>query len=413
MQDRALTQGRAVPPMILHSMLRRITERLASELADPALVAPEWSDLEWVVARAVAAMHGVSPLLSRRLRWRGAAGWTEFLEQQRAHTSKRHARIDGLLQRVDHGAREAGVAAVALKGAALHAMGLYAAGDRPMADIDLLVRPKDVRAAGRLLETLGFRQTGESWKERLFTPVGGHRHGELGEHADNNVKIELHERICERLPWHITDVSELIFPLQPQPGLHGYPSKASMMLHLVLHAAGSMTIRGLRLLHLHDLAQLSSHMTEHNWDEMLAVRSRGRPLWWAFPPLILTSGYYPSLIPQHVLAVLAEDCPYLLKSAFRHRRVHEVSCSYLWVEAFPGIGWSRSIREMFEYAASRVRPDPGRVALREQVANTQACADRGQWGRLSQGRRILRWMSSPQPRPLTMHSVHAALAAAR
>jgi hypothetical protein len=397
---------------ILQAMLRKITERFARELADPARLAPQWSEFEWIVARAVAAMHGVSPLLSRTLRWQGPVGWAEFLEEQRAHTTQRHTRIADLLQRLDRGAREAGVAAIALKGASLHAMGLYTAGDRPMADIDVLVRPSDVHSAVRLLTSLGFRLTGESWKEREFTPIDDHVPGEFGENADNSVKIELHDRICERLPWRITDMSERIFPPHPQPGLHGYPSKASMMIHLVLHAAGSMTIRALRLLHLHDLARLSSQMTDRDWDEMLALGSRDGRMWWAFPPLILTSRYYGSMIPGRILETLAQDCPYFLKTAFRHRTLHDASCSYLWVEAFPGIGWSRSIREALQYALSRVSPDAGNVALREKDANTQACADRGPWSRLSQGRRILRWITAAQMRPLTMHSVHAALAKA-
>jgi hypothetical protein len=394
-------------------MLRKVTERFAWELADPAPLAPQWSEFEWIVARAVAAMHGVSPLLSRTLRWQGPVGWAEFLEEQRAHTTQRHMRIADLLQRLDCGARETGVAAVALKGASLHAMGLYTAGDRPMADIDVLVRPRDVHSAGRLLASLGFRQTREGWKEREFAPVDDHISGEFGENADNSVKIELHDRICERLPWRITDVSECIFPQHPQPGLHGYPSKASMMIHLLLHAAGSMTIRALRLLHLHDLARLSSHMTERDWDEMLAQGSRDGRMWWAFPPLILTSRYYASIIPGRVLEALAKDCPYLLKASFRRGILHDVSCSYLWVEAFPGIGWSRSIREVLEYTMSRVRPDAGQVALRRKVADAQACADRGPWSRLPQGRRILRWITAAQMRPLTMHSVHAALARAQ
>jgi hypothetical protein len=282
-----------------------------------------------------------------------------------------------------------------------------------MADIDVLVRPRDVHGAGRLLTSLGFRQTGENWKEREFTPVDDHIPGEFGEHADNSVKIELHDLICERLPWRITDMSECIFPPHPQPGLHGYPSKASMMIHLVLHAAGSMTTRALRLLHLHDLARLAAQMTERDWDEMLALGSREGRMWWAFPPLILTSKYFASTIPGRVLEALAKDCRYWLRASFRRGTLYDVSCSYLWVEAFPGIGWSQSMGEMLDYAVSRVRPTAGHLALRRKVADTQACADQGPWSRLSQGRRILRWITAAQMRPLTMHSVHAALAKAQ
>jgi hypothetical protein len=56
------------PPKTLRTTLRKITETLARELAAPARSAPERSEVEWIIARAVAAMHGVSPLLSRTLR---------------------------------------------------------------------------------------------------------------------------------------------------------------------------------------------------------------------------------------------------------------------------------------------------------------------------------------------------------
>src|SRR5438105_206113 len=128
-----------VPPAkAVQAALRKTTETLARELAGPTDRAPDWSDFEWLVVRAVAAMHGVSPLLSGVLRWRGPAGWNEFLRDQRAHTSARHPRIMELLRLIDARARDDGIAVVALKGAELHACGLYVPGERPMADVDLL-----------------------------------------------------------------------------------------------------------------------------------------------------------------------------------------------------------------------------------------------------------------------------------
>jgi hypothetical protein len=49
-----------------------------------------------------------------------------------------------------------GVALVALKGAALHAQGIYSAGERPMADLDLLVSEDNMARATELLTELGF-----------------------------------------------------------------------------------------------------------------------------------------------------------------------------------------------------------------------------------------------------------------
>jgi Uncharacterised nucleotidyltransferase len=397
-------------PAALEGILRKITEGLARELACPTQVAPDWSEFEWIVARAVAAMHGVSPLLSRALRWQGPARWSGFLEEQRVHTAKRHARIDDLLLCLDQRAREAGVAAVALKGAALHAAGVYRAGDRPMADVDLLVRPADAHRTAKILESLGYTESWKTWKEIVFTRVDEQQPAALGEHSNNGIKIELHERVCERLPLWITDVSEHVFPPQPQPGLNAYPSKASLMIHLLLHAAGSMAFQSLRLLQLHDLARLSSQMAEEDWNAVLEAGNRGDRPWWAFPPLNLTSRYFPSKIPVGVLTALADDCPYLLKRAARHRTLCDVSYSHLWVDAFPGMEWAQSLREVLEYVAIRVRPSANHIAFRAYAAKSEAWANQGQWPRLSQGRRILKWITSRPTRPTAMHAVRTALA---
>ena len=399
-------------PAALERTLRKITEVLAKELGCPTQVAPDWSEFEWIVARAVAAMHGVSPLLSRTLRWQGPAGWTGFLEDQRVHTAKRHVRIDDLLRRLDQRAREAGVAAVPLKGVALHSLGVYQAGDRPMADIDLLVRPADAHRTAAMLESLGYAESFTTWEERVFT-CGEAKPAILGEHSNNGVKIELHDRICERLPWRITDISEHVFPPKTRPGLNDYPSKASLMIHLLLHAAGSMAYKSLRLLHLHDLARLSSQLTEEDWDAVLKAGELGNRLWWAFPPLNLASRYFPRNIPVRVLAELAGECPYLLERASRHRTLCDVSFSHLWVDAFPGIEWSQSLFEALEYLVNRVRPSAEHIALRARTAKSEAWGSRSQWSHLSQSRRILQWITSRPTRPVTMLAVHAALAQAQ
>jgi hypothetical protein len=407
-----ISKGILPPPKTLCSSLRKITETLARELASPTQNTPDWTELEWLLARAVAAMHGISPLLSRTLHWRGPDGWTRFIEGQRAHTAKRHARVEELLRRLDQRASAAGVAAVALKGAALHSMGLYAAGDRPMADIDLLVRPADADRTAQMLGSLGFHQVSETWKERVFNPADNHTPGALGEHSDNNIKIELHERIGERLPLRITDVTQCIFPAHSHPGLNGYPSKAALMVHLLLHAAGAMTFQALRLVQLHDIALLSAQMTNSDWQEILGRGPREPRLWWALPPLLLTSRYYSSKIPVRALTSLAGECSYLLGWSAKRSTVCDVSFSYLWVDAFPGIEWAQSVREIAQYVASRVRPDAGHVVQRGELANREAWASQSQWSRLSQGRRILRWITSCPTRPATMHAVRAALAQA-
>jgi len=413
MTVRATASTVVVPqPAELHPTLCEVTERLARELADPTDSAPDWSEFEWTMARAVAAMHGISPLLSRSLRWQGPIGWTRFLDEQRTHTAARHARVQAVLASIGHEAREAGVALTPLKGAALHELGLYAAGDRPMADIDLLVRPADAQRTVALLVLSGFRQSSQTWKERIFTAIDEHAPAEFGEHSNNSVKIELHERICEKLPWRMTDASEFMFPVEPRPGLNAYPSNGSLMRHLLLHAAGSMAFQGLRILQLHDIALLATRMSESDWSEIVSPSSRGVRLWWAFPPLELVSRYYGSKVPARVLAALRDDCSFFLRALAIRKSLIDVSYSCLWVKAFPGIEWSQTLPELLAFAASRVRPEAQQLAQRERLAKTEVWAKQGQWSSMSQGRRILRWVTSRQTRPVTMHVVRAALAQA-
>jgi hypothetical protein len=219
----------------------------------------------------------------------------------------------------------------------------------------------------------------------------------------------LHERICEKLPWRLTDVSQFVFPVLPSPGLNSYPSNGALMRHLLLHAAGSMAFQCLRLLQLHDMALLAMRMSDSDWNEITGS-SPTMPAWWVFPPLALLSRYYELRVPERVLAAASDNCTYFLRMLAKRRPLTDVSYSYPWVKAFPGIEWSQSIRELLEYASSRVRPGSAHMAQREYVAKTQTWAKHGQWAQLSQRRRILKWIGSRPARPVTMFAVTAALA---
>ncbi len=399
-------------PRKLQAILTQVTERLAQELAQPTLKAPNWSDFEWNIAIAVAAMHGVSALLSCSLRWRGPEGWTRFLEEQRIHVTQRHARIEKLLLHIDQTAREAGLSIITLKGVALHALGLYVRGERPMADVDLLVRAEDSARAVRLIESLRYKEYRRSWKERAFAPLERLPAGPLGEHSDNDITIELHERVGERLPLHVTDITDTVFPRRPQAGLCGYPSRAALMTHLLLHTAGAMADKSARLVQLNDLALVGQRMTEADWDELLQTYSGGRRPWWALPPLRLALRYYALSIPTRVLAALEADCPWVLRRNTRRSILSDVSFSRLWVDAFPGIEWSPSIREMLSYAASRVRPSAEQLRARATTAVTQEWVGESRWSTLSQGQRIAHWLTSRPVRPATMHVLRVTLAEA-
>lgn len=387
--------------------LRQATEALARQMASPADATPAWDELEWRLACAAAAAHGVSPWLARHGQWRHAA-WQAFVREQRDHVAQRHERLAALLARIDASARSQGIAMVALKGSALHAMGLYVAGDRPMADIDLLVNEADARQASRLLLGLGYVESFSHWKHLVFKPRQPHEAAGLGEHRDTPINIELHTRIQERLPVSLVDLSARVHPPQPHAGINGYPSTGALMAHLLLHAAGNVCNRTLRLVHVHDIAGLSRRMSAGDWRDCLDADADGPP-WWMFPPLRLVARYYGDAIPAAVLEQAASCCPPLLRLASRRQTLTRVSCSHFWLQALPGLEWSRSIAEMARYARRRIRP-PAEVAQeRADMVRTQLWLKDQRWVTTPQLRRVLTRLTRPVPRMDTLYVVRAAL----
>lgn len=397
-----------LPPLkLVKHGLRRTTETLAAELAlaQPGTPMPDWTDLEWRLASAAAVAHGVSPLLCRFSTWQRPA-WRRFLVEQRQHVIQRHERIAALLARIDAAARNADLPMLALKGAALHALGLYTPGDRPMADIDLLVEDAHADATAELLALLGYEESFAQWKHRVFKPSAATDVAGLGEHRDTPINIELHTRIHERLPITTVDITERVRPAQPHPGINAYPSAGALMSHLLLHAAGNVCGRSLRLLHLNDIAMLATRMTSSDWEVLWA---RGESPWWALPPLKLVARYYRHAVPKHILARLRRECPLVLRTIARRQTITQVSCSNLWLNALPGVEWSRSFGEAGRCVKNRLRPTQESVKERADMVRTQVWLQGQSWVTMNHRRRLLTWLTKPVPRMDTLYVVRKAL----
>lgn len=402
--------GNTLPPLhVLQGTLRKTTERLARELAAPHAQAPQWSDFEWHVAEAAAVMQGFSALLANRLRWRGAARWTAFLEQQKLHTSLRRARIETLLDDIDAAARELSLPVLALKGAALCRGGLYPQGGRPMSDIDLLVAPENVPTAIQVVTAVGYRAGAITARHLVFEPESANAFRGFGEHIDHPIKIELHARLSEHLPVREVDITALTLAAGTRPGLNFYPSLAAMMRHLLLHTAANLRARAMRGLQLHDIAALACRMSTADWKELARDGERPGAPWWMLAPLSLTASYYPSAIPQGLIESSALGCPPLLRRAARNQTLTDVSWSKLRIQAFPGIEWCHSVPEALRFMASRAFPDRAMRHSLLNIATKHSYSTATSWYGLSQGRRILRWVLSSPPRVQAIYPIRVAL----
>ncbi|WIG54640.1 MAG: hypothetical protein OJF61_000426 [Rhodanobacteraceae bacterium] len=395
-----------LPPLKrIEAGLRRATEAIAAELARSGGATPAWSDLEWQLASAVAVAHGVSPLLWKRSGWTHPR-WRRFLEAQHEHVAIRHARIAALLEQIDIRARAAGIAMTPLKGAALHALGLYAPGDRPMADIDLLVEECDIDVASGLIRAVGYVPSFDHWRHRVFKPATGTPPAVLGEHRDTPINIELHAHVRERLPVSVVDITNGVLPHGREPGLNPYPSRGALLAHLLLHAAGNICGRSLRLMHLHDIALLARSLQPEEW---VFLWNAGA-CWWALPPLRMVARYYEDAIPNAVLATLARDCPPLLRMVSGRQTLTDVSCSALWLRAFPGLEWSRNAGDAARYVMQRVRPSAEKIRERADMVRTQLWLHDERWVTATQRRRVLTWLIRRVPRMDMMFVARMALA---
>jgi Uncharacterised nucleotidyltransferase len=408
-----MNNSSAVLPPIrqIAAALRVTTEFLAHELAVPTHETPRWSLFEWDVARAVAAMQGISSLLHSRLCWEGPEGWRRFLHEQREQSIRRHGRILHLLQAIDSAARREGVVLVALKGAALQEFGFYAAGERPMGDIDLLARKSDIEPVAHLLDTCGYRHSFTSLRHQVFEPRCKNVPARirLGEHIDNPIKIEVHMAVAEQLPMVSVDITRSIFPCQVHAGVNGYASTSSLMMHLLLHAAGNIRARALRFIQLHDIALLAGRLIAGDWQELIDAGSSDNGLWWAYAPLVLVNRYFPNAIPPSLFAGLREGCPCLLVRGLRSQLLVDVSWSNIRIQAFPGLEWSRTLSEALDFISSRIWPSRNAILeLKEGLAQIPEGSS-VPWYGVSHGSRILRWIVSKPPRVQTLLSVRSAL----
>lgn len=396
----------------LRGSLRRTTERLARELATPGPSAPDWSTLDWDVARAAATMQGIVALLAGRLAWRGPQDWHAWLAARAAEGHEREQCIGHAIDGVHAALTAAGVAAVGLKGTSLRALGLYLPGERPMGDIDLLVDPGDQRAVIGALAGIDYRLCYSTQRHLVFEHHSTQQDFLDGERAHNPLKIEVHYHVAELLPASSVDITATLRRARHAAGLNPYPDVVSLFRHLLLHAAGNMRSHALRQLQLHDIALLAKQLATADWTRLADTPPADGGNWWMYPPLALTARYYPHSIPEAERRRFASFCHGRLRAAADSLRLTDVSWSNLRIHAFPGHYWARSALESLKLVRARLAPGAqARAELRSAFDNNSALRQ-VDWYALPHARRIIRWLTGRAPRVQTLFSVRSALRAA-
>lgn len=289
---------------------------------DLAAQTASWGRDAWAAARRAALIHGIAPLLAARLA--GRPGWSAldpelraYLVGQLALNGQRVARLRADLAAILKAADDAGVAVLPLKGSVLveHYYGQPAL--RPMADLDLLVRPAALDRLHGVLAALGYRVAEETPRHRAYDRPGDRVVAWDGEHPDNPRGVEVHTAVGERLRAIDYPITAAVWA-GAAPGSYGgapglAPAPAALMHHLLIHTCHNMLNRRLRLVQLYDLALVAPRLSGEDWEQLALHAVGAGEARLLYAPLALAESTFGPLAPAGARATLAGGTPPALR----------------------------------------------------------------------------------------------------
>lgn len=240
-----------------------VCEVLAGWLRDPGPTDPNLDDDGWKLLLIAARVHGVGPRLASLLL---GAAWVpvEVASWIELEVDLNRKRIDLLRSEGAEILNIAGnrrIDVLPLKGLALAARSPKHVEQRPMADLDLLVRPAHAAALDEILVELGYRRMVSKAKhDEYLSPNGRRVSSRDHEHPDNPRPVEVHLRCGESFARTRCDLTDETWSSARPVTMGGIevraPSVEAIWTHLLLHTAWQWCFGGGRMVQLLDLVEL-------------------------------------------------------------------------------------------------------------------------------------------------------------
>jgi hypothetical protein len=320
---------RSVSRIVFHWLKGLPAGELAAQVAD-------WQSDQWQWARTAMHVHGIAPLLYQTLRRLPA--WDELPQSIRTYlqnyyelNGERLGILMAELQAILKSARQAGMRVLPLKGAILATHYYQAQALRPMADLDLLVRPSDLYRMGRLLRQLGYRDMLSSLRHQRFllTRRGLQITSLDREHPDNPYVVEIHTAVEEEFPgchYRITD--DLWNQSEPAqfgdaPGRLVNPP--ALLEHLLIHGARDLFDHHARLIQLYDMSLVIPHLSAPDWDLLRHEAGRRQAQRWLYAPLRFLERYLGGAAPPDFMAYLTRYVPTRLGNFLEDADLYKLS----------------------------------------------------------------------------------------
>ncbi|HEU5100733.1 MAG TPA: nucleotidyltransferase family protein [Roseiflexaceae bacterium] len=278
--------------------LEPIAERQLSELLR--------GSVDWERLWAQGHLHEVLPLVTstlRRLAGRAPipGAWLARAQRRYYATMMRNTALADQLLRVLTAFRQAGLAALPVKGVVL-AETLYGSlALRPLGDLDVLVNPHDLPAARAALGALGFFQADEPGYENAYHPY--HDPPYYLKTEGGTICLELHWGLWANHFFQLA--TDALWRRAVSARIHGADvsilSPEDTLLHLAIHRSRS----ALRLRFVCDVAELlRCHRATLDWEYLLAQTHAAGARTTMFYTLALAKELLDAPLPDGVLARL-------------------------------------------------------------------------------------------------------------
>jgi hypothetical protein len=301
--------------MANYETLTQICQTMVRWLNEPNPTEPGWPPETWQSFQRASQVHGVAPLLYTKLR---GVGWLEpemkaWLARQYDFNSQRLTRLHTELKEILALFNANTIPLIPLKGSILSTRYYPDPAWRPMADLDLLIQPKDASSSLTLLAQLGYQQERVNWKHiTLIKPDNRQIISRHVEHPDNPREVDLHLYCREMFGGPAINLTEMIWDNTDRGNLLGESAwliKPDLLwLHSLIHTSSNIWTGGGRLIHLLDIAQLAP------WLENPAAALNSIDARFTYFALLLTRKCFPEAVDDSLL----ELCQPRVSTAFHH-----------------------------------------------------------------------------------------------
>ena len=289
-----------------------------------------WSLAEWEAALWVVYWQNALPWLADRV----AENGIELPEAvngrlQTINTASRErtkVMLDACVE-ILAAFKQAGIETILLKGAVLAPLIYQDSLKRPLADLDLLIRPKDVAASREImLNQLGYRYYSRSAEDEVY--LRGERKENIWA-PDNVHPVEVHFTLREEYAGIGYELAEVMWrESEERPYWQNttarIPNPAALLLHVCAHTTSDWIIQRGRLMHIDDIRQLCATMQPADWQTFARLVQPGTARF-IYPALAFVCKYTQLDIPANMLNSLRENCPPALLDWLAHTELAAAS----------------------------------------------------------------------------------------